>query len=245
MKSFCLILLSILFILISSILTAQELSTGGDLDSIEGDYNSLFHFNLREAERGNAKAMGALGLMYEQGLGCEKDQTEALKWLKKGAWKGDADAENNLGFMYFQGIGVKEDDAEALKWFGKAAAQGLASAESNLGLMYGRGAGAVQKNYAVSLEWFKKAAEQDDTDSQVNLAQMLSLGEGGPRDYVESHKWFSIALRHPSLDSQQVSELRNDIEWLEMRMTRKETDEAEKRAADWKPRGETADNPKK
>jgi TPR repeat protein len=245
MKSFCPFLLSMLLLFTSSILKAQELSTGNDFESAKRDYKQFFHSNLREAERGDAKAMGVLGLMYAKGLGCEKDQAEALKWLKKGAQKGDADTENNLGFMYFQGIGVTEDDAEALKWFNKAAAQGLASAEGNLGLMYGRGAGGVHKDYAQSLEWFKKAAEQNDADSQVNLAQMLSVGEGGPKDYVESHKWFSLALKYHSLESSQVSELRNDIEWLEKHMTGKETDEAQKRTEEWKPGGESADNPEK
>ena len=111
--------------------------------------------------------------------------------------------------------------------------------------MYGRGAGGVHKDYAQSLEWFKKAAEQNDADSQVNLAQMLSLGEGGPKDYIESHKWFSLALKHHSLEKSQVSELRNNIEWLEKHMTGKETDEAQKRAEDWKPSGESANNPEK
>jgi len=229
----------------SSILKAQEFSGGESLNSSTLDAKDVFHSNLRQAERGNAMAMGVLGLMYWKGLGCEKDPVEALKWLKKGAQKGDADAENNLGFLYFQGMGIKEDDAEALKWFKKAAAQGLASAERNLGLMYGRGAEGVHKDYAQSLEWFKKAAEQNDADSQVNLAQMLSLGEGGPKDYIESHKWFSLALKYHSLDSSQVSDLRNDIEWLEKRMTGKETDEAQKRAAEWKPGGESVDNTEK
>lgn len=245
MKSLAPLSLAVLFLFTSSLLTAQELSGGDSLDSSTLNVKDFFHYNLREAERGNAKAMGVLGLMYEKGLGCEKNQVEALKWLKKGAQKGDADTENNLGFMYYQGTGLREDDTEALKWFKKAAEQGLASAEGNLGLMYGRGAGGIHKDYAQALEWFKKAAEQNDADSQVNLAQMLSLGEGGPKDDIESYKWFSLALKYHNLESSQVSELRNDIEWLEKRMPGKETDEAKKRVEEWKPGGEPGDNPKK
>jgi TPR repeat protein len=233
MKSFLLFFLLILPLFPASILMGQELSEGEAFGPSNGSPREIFHSNLREAERGNAKAMGILGLMYRRGLGCEKDQAEALKWLEKGAQKGDADAQNNLGFLYFQGSGVKKDGAEALKWFQKAASQGLASAEENLGLMYGRGEG-VRKDYGLSLDWFKKAAAQNDADAQVNLAQMLSLGEGAPKDYIESHKWFSLALRYHSLENSQVSELRSDIEWLEKHMTGKETDEAKKRASEWK-----------
>ncbi len=49
--------------------------------------------------------------------------------------------------------------------------------------------------------------------------------------------------RYHSLENSQVSELRNDIEWLEKHMTGKETDEAKKRAQEWKPRGGSADSP--
>jgi TPR repeat protein len=242
MKSFFILLFSTQLFLAYSMLQAQELSPGEPFGSANGSPQEIFRSNLREAKRGNAQAMGVVGLMYRRGLGCPKDQAEALEWLEKGAQKGDTDAENNLGFLYFQGSGVKQDDAEALKWFRKAAAQGLASAEGNLGLMYGRGSG-VHKDYALALEWFKKAAGQDDSDSQVNLAQMLSLGEGGPQDYIESHKWFSLALKDHSLENSQVSELRNDIEWLEKHMTGKQVAEARKRAETWKPGEDPADKP--
>lgn len=193
-----------------------------------------FNSTLLKAKRGDAKAMGILGLMYEKGLSCARDQGKGIKWLKKGAQKGDAAAQNNLGFAYLNGWGVKEDDTEALKWFQKAAAQGLASAQTNLGLLYGRGLG-VSKDYAKALSWFKLAAEQDDPDAQVNLAQMLSLGEGAKKDYIESYKWFCLALRDHNLKDEQVADLRDDIEWLEKHMKGDEIKEAQARADNWKP----------
>ena len=104
MKFFCLFHF-LLLLFTPFILRAQELSTEGDFESANKDYKPFFHSNLREAERGDAKAMGILGLMYEKGLGCEKNLAEALDWLKKGARKGDADAENNLGFHVLPGYG--------------------------------------------------------------------------------------------------------------------------------------------
>jgi uncharacterized protein len=192
----------------------------------------------RDAQRGDAKAQALLGLMYEEGVGTPKDYAEALHWLQLGARKGDATAQNNLGVLYFKGLGVKEDDGEALQWFQRAAGQGLASAQGNLGLMYGRGQG-TPKDYAKALEWFKKAAEQNDVESQINLATLYSLGEGSPKNYIESHKWFSLALKNESLQGDQVGELRDNIEWLEKRMTGKEIAEAKKRASEWNPSIET------
>ncbi len=187
---------------------------------------------LRQAQGGDPEAMGNVGLMYEKGMGCAPDPAQAFHWLQRGAKKGDAASENNLGYLFLKGLGVREDDAQALAWIQKAADQGLASAQGNLGLIYGRGLG-VRKDYDQSLLWFKKAAEQGDSDAQVNLAQMLSLGEGAPQDYVESYKWFTIALRDHSLTDAQVVDLRDDIEWLEKRMTGAQVNEAKKRAAEW------------
>jgi TPR repeat protein len=218
----------------STKVTAQGLSTPYSSSYHPADDKEFFRSNFHQAQRGEAKAMGILGLLYLKGLGCGQDNGEALQWLKRGAQKGDADAQNNLGYLYFMGLGVKEDGVEALKWFTKAASQGLSSAAGNMGLLYARGAG-VPKDYAKALEWFKKAAEQNDADSQVNLAQMLSLGQGSPKDWVESYKWFSLALKHPSLEDAQVADLRNDIEWLEKRMTGEEIAEAKKRAWEWNP----------
>ncbi|HEY5038183.1 MAG TPA: tetratricopeptide repeat protein [bacterium] len=186
------------------------------------------------AQRGDAQAMGLLGLMYEKGRGTTKDYGEALKWLQRGAKKGDAADQNNLGFLYLKGLGVKKDDAQALMWFQKAADQGLASAQENLGLMYGGGEG-THKDYEKAFGWFKKAAEQNDLEAQINLATLYSLGEGGPKDFVESHKWFSLALKHPSLSDNQLSDLRDDIEWLEKRMSGKSIAKAKKLAAVWEP----------
>jgi uncharacterized protein len=210
---------------------ADEFLDRGQIAYQAKNYKRAFDSYRASAERGNAEAMGNLALLYEKGQGCEKNAIQALKWLKSGARKGDAPSQNNLGYRYFKGLGVKQNSQEALKWFQKAANQELASAQGNMGLMYGKGLG-VSKDCAKALEWFKKAAQQDDLDSQVNLAMMLSLGEGAPKDYVESYKWFLLALKHDLPDGR-LAELRDNVEWLEKRMTGKQIAEAKKRADGW------------
>lgn len=193
----------------------------------------FFERTLLDAKKGDSKAMGILGLLYEKGEGTAKDLDQAFQWSKKGAQKGDAAAQNNLGFLYFRGLGVKEDDAEALRRFRKAAAQGLASAQANLGLMFARGT-SVPKDYALALEWFQKAADQGDMEAQVNLAQMFSLGQGAPKDLVASYQWFTLALKHSRLDKAKLEELRDDLQWLEKRMTGAQVAEAKKKAQEWR-----------
>lgn len=214
---------------------AQFLDDGSSASTVPiKDDKAAFESCRRDAQKGDPKAEGLLGLMYEKGAGTEKNHAEALRWLEKGARKGDADAQNNLGFLYFQGQGVTQDYAVALKWFKKAAAQGLASAQANLGLMYGRGKG-VPKDYAQAMEWFRKAALQDDVDSQVNLGMLYSLGQGTPKDYVESYYWFSLALDHEGLEDGKVEDLRNNIEWLEKHMTDEQMAAASRKLSDKTP----------
>jgi TPR repeat protein len=102
--------------------------------------------------------------------------------------------------------------------------------------MYGKGLG-ISKDYKLSFQWFLKAAEQDDTESQINLGMMCSVGEGTPKDLVESYKWFTLALTRGDLEEAQENELRDNVEWLEKKMTNQQIDEAKKRALQWKPFG--------
>jgi TPR repeat protein len=188
----------------------------------------------RAAQKGDAQAMGLLGLMYEKGRGTPRDDQKAVEWLKKGALKGDAAAQNNLGFLYLKGRGLARNLVQAKKWFEKSAAQGLASAQENLGLIYS-GTKGIPKDYEKAFGWFKKAAEQGDLEAQINLAVMYSLGEGGPRDYVKSYQWFVIALAQDHQEDAKVAELRDNIEWLEKRMTNGQVAEAKKLADHWRP----------
>jgi hypothetical protein len=71
-----------------------------------------------------------IGDFYANGVGVEKDPSEAAKWFLKAAEQGDVIAERNLGICYYTSqIGTKtidfekekKDQSEAVKWFLKAA----------------------------------------------------------------------------------------------------------------------------
>ena len=233
MKKMSGLLLVFLFFSAAPSFPAGLFKDDNDLSPQEKNDQKNFESCRIAAQKGDAQAMGVLGLMYEKGLGIPQDYGQAVKWLEKGAKKGDAPAQNNLGFLYLKGKSVKQNDAKALQWFEKAAAQGLASAQENLGLIYGGGLG-VKKDFEKAFGWFKLAAEQDDPEAETNLAILYSLGEGGPKDFIESYKWFTLALAHQPVGDE-LTDLRDNIEWLEKRMKGKEVVEAKKRAEKWKP----------
>lgn len=76
------------------------------------------------ALRDDKEAQYQIGVMYERGIGVEKDQAKAAEWYEKSAWQGYMDAQYNLALMYASGRGVDKDLDRAMIWLAKAARQG-------------------------------------------------------------------------------------------------------------------------
>jgi TPR repeat protein len=58
--------------------------------------------------------------MYALGVGVERNQKEAVKWLKLAADQGDETSQFNLARRYLKGSGVSIDKVEAYVWYWKA-----------------------------------------------------------------------------------------------------------------------------
>ncbi len=54
--------------------------------------------------------------MYDDGLGIDKDETEAIKWYAMAAQRGHAAAQFTLGKMYEEGIGAITRPAKKRKF---------------------------------------------------------------------------------------------------------------------------------
>jgi len=75
---------------------------------------------LKEAaQRGDAKAENALGLLYAQGddkQSIRPDETEAGRWFTKAAEDGSVPAQYKLALLYWGGHGVPKDTNKAYFW---------------------------------------------------------------------------------------------------------------------------------
>jgi len=87
----------------------------------EGDYSTALDEWLPLAQSGDVDAQSALGFMYYNGQGVQRDYPQAFAWYRLAARQGSALAQNNLALMYANGNGVKRDDVRALMWFNIAA----------------------------------------------------------------------------------------------------------------------------
>jgi len=88
-----------------------------------GDYVRAAQELSPLAQRGNARALGLLGFLYEHGFGEPQDYDAAADFYARGAVQGDPFAQAMLGLMYDKGHGVPLDVIFAYKWLNLAAAR--------------------------------------------------------------------------------------------------------------------------
>lgn len=106
-------------IFVSFLLVTMPLSANQHVSNAatSRDYSSIRPL----AEQGDAIAQICLGLIYANGIGVTKNDTEAVRWFRLAADQGAADAQYILGVMYEDGTGVTQNAAEAVRFYRLAA----------------------------------------------------------------------------------------------------------------------------
>jgi len=111
----------------------------------------------------------ALGFMYYDGYGTEKDYFQSAYWYQRAAEQEHGNAQQELARMYSKGEGVKQNHEQAMKWYKKAAGQGYILAQTDLAWMYYHGED-IEQDYAQTFMWLNKIVEsgKDDTTTPFN-----------------------------------------------------------------------------
>ena len=179
------------------------------------------------AERGNSDDRYHLGLMYEVGMGVERNTKLARFWLQKAAEQGHVKAQLTLGRL-----SEKLDCVVAVTWYEKAAEQGDVEAQYSLGRLCAAGQGVV-KDSLTSLTWYLRAADQKYADAWVAIGQAMSAetsdivtacftkaanngaavaqcalggkylhGIGVARDFYLASHWYQLAAEQGSAEAQ-------------------------------------------
>jgi len=141
----------------------------------KGDYAAALREWQPLASAGDATAQANLGILYEQGLGVEKNLPLAVEWYEKAANAGNVESQFHLGLIFALGQGVAKDPVKAFQWFEKAAIQGDARAEYNLGVLLADGTGRPADPMKAA-EWFEKAARQDHAEAKYRYAVFIQSG---------------------------------------------------------------------
>jgi TPR repeat protein len=141
-----------------------------------------------------------------------------------------AAAQSSQGYGSDSGRGVPQDRAQAAAWYRKAAEQGDAKAQFNLGLMYRYGPG-YSPNLDRWVEAFDPAPGHARPTAQGNPAAKYNSGSGVPKDYIEAHKWMSLAAARATGGNQKrFADARDSLAKV---MTPEQIAEAQKRASEW------------
>jgi TPR repeat protein len=124
---------------------------------------------------GNATSQYFLGVCYRQGTGVQKDEIEALRWIRLAADQNHSEAQYYLGEYHEKGLGLQTSHAAAVSNYSAAAKQGHAQAQLRLGQCYLAGRGCEQSN-SLSLAWCQKAAQQGNAEARALCIALLNSG---------------------------------------------------------------------
>ncbi len=154
------------------------------------NYSSAMEELKPFAEKGDARAQYALGVMYEYGdPWVRQDKALALKWIQLAFNQNNADAQ-----LWFAS-NFEKNPSEKLRLYRLSAAQGNAKAMFWLGNTYEFGQYGVDLNLNEAMTWYVRAATAGDPLEQFSVGEMYAQGKVVPVDLVEAAKWYAMAAR--------------------------------------------------
>lgn len=214
------------------------------------DFKGAYELFHREAQRGNALAMCALGRMCTGGLGRDANPEEGQRWYAKALstfleleeWEPDRYTEYRIGKLYAGGLGTEQDHATAAEWFTKAAERGHKYARYSLAGLYLRGQGVV-KDVEKAHQLYKASATQGVPYAAFELGKLYRDGLGCKQS-SEKAEWFF----HNAYDGLKSLEGQNHDDKLQyrlgwMRLHGVGTEQDEQAAREWFERSAKLGNP--
>ncbi|KAI8887438.1 HCP-like protein [Backusella circina FSU 941] len=177
----------------------------------------------KAAHLGDSRASYQLGLLYELGMGVNKDYTVAISNYNRAIELGDSMAKFRMGYNYLHGqIDLPQDIAKAYKLIYESAKSGYAEAEFTLGLMYRDNKLPDQvyirqnfqphhydkkRNGQEALIWFRRAADKQLPNAVTQIARCYEDGVGTSVNHTIATEYFERALKIPGkhLGSAQMS----------------------------------------
>lgn len=130
------------------------ISTSGDNIKYDSAIaKEAFSFIMSHYKEGNAKLEYEISGYYEEGIGVDKNISEAERWIEKSAQHNYAEAQYVVARKYLD----SNDNQNALIWLKKAVDQGYDPAEDKLAEMYHTGSG-VDKDCLMAVKLYLKSA---------------------------------------------------------------------------------------
>lgn len=145
------------------------------------------------AESGEEEYQLTLGVMYQNALGCSKNEEKAFRCFKAAADQGNTKALWYVANCHEDGIGTAKNDNKAFECYKTAAERDHAEAQFKVGLFYQDGRGGAEKDATQAVYWYSKAADNGSAKAQINLGVCYENGEGVDKDPDQAFAWYSRA----------------------------------------------------
>jgi len=154
----------------------------------------------RAAALGDVAAMYKMGMILLKGLlGQQRNEGEAVIWLKRAAERADAEnphALHELGLLY-EGAPVggngrlNRDEGEALRLFEQAARFGYRFSQFRLGQAFEYGMLGCPIDARKSISWYSRAAAQGEHQAELALSGWYLTGSQGilEQSDTEAYLW--------------------------------------------------------
>jgi hypothetical protein len=146
------------------------------------------------AQQGEARAEHYLGIMYQLGMGAEKNPAIAEKWFEKAASHHNPEGEYAIGTLLSIQPDHVHDFARAVENFRHSAKAGYVASMHSLGLLLVNHPEIPQER-GEAIHWLQVSAEAGTWKSSAVLGILSRDGKGLPKDSVALYRWFSIALQ--------------------------------------------------
>ncbi|KAG2213424.1 hypothetical protein INT47_009098 [Mucor saturninus] len=188
--------------------TPTEYFISGKKYLVRTQYEKAFAKFLRAAREYHTQSQFHLAVLYEKGLGTDKDFTQALFWYTKSGEYGCYDAQIRMCKVYQEGaLGVAKNHALALSWLRE-----LFSMDKSLeyipgyksylfGQIWEEGGYGIDQDYNTALVHYSNAIEEGYTDACLKVVQLYLRGIGVKQDYKKALKILLNSIENGSLDS--------------------------------------------
>jgi TPR repeat protein len=188
-------------------ITMQKINLANKLLT-SGGQEKAYKLYLECAEKGNAQAMNALGILLQRGWGIAKDEPSSIIWFEKASNAGYSHANMNLAQIYAKGLGTEQNFEKAVSYTEKLLNFEPRWANSRLGYYYYKGLG-VEQNYEKSVHYFLVAAKNGSANAYYFLGLCYRNGYGVARNEGEAQYYLQKASEMGHYYSKQ--ELSEDI----------------------------------
>ena len=165
-----------------------------------GLHTAEFCITKMRAESADADALFVLGTLLYEGVGCEKNVSEAIACLDRAVIAGSPEAAKYLGDAFVKGIEVERDIDKAISYYKRATSLGQTDAYEAMGDIFYEGE-LVERDVAYAIELYERGAREGEANSRRKAAELSEKREsyfriGRERDALDpetSFKCFAIS----------------------------------------------------